>query len=90
MIEWLLSAQRDLDGLSIEIRRRLLRRIFALLQNHFPGSSKPLSGVKKGERSLRVGDYRVIYRVRNGGILVIAVGHRREIYDVWKNRLSSY
>jgi mRNA interferase RelE/StbE len=42
---------------------------------------KKLSGYDDRYR-LRVGDYRVIYEVKNGQliILVIGVGHRREIY----------
>jgi len=42
---------------------------------------RKLSGYDDRYR-LRVGDYRVIYEVKNGQliILVIGVGHRREIY----------
>ena len=30
---------------------------------------------------LRVGDWRIIFYVEGGTITVVAVGHRREIYD---------
>jgi mRNA-degrading endonuclease RelE of RelBE toxin-antitoxin system len=41
---------------------------------------KPLSHDLAGLRSLRTSDYRIIYRVRGGVlvVLVVAVGHRRE------------
>jgi mRNA interferase RelE/StbE len=35
---------------------------------------------RKGSR-LRVGDWRVIFYEEGASIVVIAVGHRREIYD---------
>lgn len=48
-----------------------------------PLSGKKLMGELKGLRSLRVGDYRVIYCVIASKILiqVIKIGHRREIYS---------
>ena len=37
----------------------------------------------EGVRSHRVGDYRILYRVKNREliILVIGIAHRREVYD---------
>ncbi|NRA46620.1 MAG: type II toxin-antitoxin system RelE/ParE family toxin [Oligoflexales bacterium] len=44
---------------------------------------KPLRYSLKSCRSLRVGDYRVIYRVSESTItvLVIKIGHRRDVYQ---------
>ncbi len=43
---------------------------------------KPLHGELKGLRSYRFGSYRILYEVRRGELLVIVIdlGHRREIY----------
>lgn len=43
---------------------------------------KPLTGSLKGRWRYRVGDYRVICRITDGSldILVIEIGHRREVY----------
>ena len=43
---------------------------------------KPLLLTLKGLRSLRTGDYRIVYRVIESRveILVVAVGHRRDVY----------
>jgi mRNA interferase RelE/StbE len=43
---------------------------------------KPLHGELKGLRSCRFGSYRILYEVRKGELLVIVIdlGHRREIY----------
>ena len=59
---------------------RIARRINALAQQPYLGKS--LKGRLKDKRSLRVGAFRVIYRldtVRHQ-VVVENVGHRREIY----------
>jgi mRNA interferase RelE/StbE len=43
------------------------------------GNVKRLKG-RLGSR-LRVGDWRVIFYEEAGSIIIVAVGHRREIYD---------
>lgn len=59
-------------------------RIDAALQylRHEPLAGKKLSGEHKGEYSLRVWPYRIIYTVQKKEILVIvlAIGHRQGIY----------
>jgi len=46
-----------------------------------PPGGKPLAGDFKGLRSYRCGDYRVIYSMMPGGILVLRIAHRREVYE---------
>ena len=43
---------------------------------------KPLSANRAGQWRYRVGDYRIIVKIENERlvILVIAIGHRREVY----------
>ena len=43
------------------------------------GDIKRLKG-RAGSR-LRVGDWRVIFDKKDGTIIVVAVGHRRDVYD---------
>lgn len=44
---------------------------------------KPLSANRAGQWRYRVGDYRIIAKIEDDKliILVIAIGHRREIYN---------
>ena len=44
---------------------------------------KPLSANRVGQWRYRIGDYRVITKIEDNKliVLVIAVGHRKEIYD---------
>jgi len=44
---------------------------------------KPLQYSLKGHRRLRVGDYRVIYRIDslNFVVLIVAIEHRKSVYE---------
>ena len=59
---------------------RLINAIESLAADPFQG--KKLKGKFDGDYSLRVGSYRVIYSVFKDRLLIIIidVGHRREIY----------
>ena len=76
------SAERDLGGLSASTQDRLIRAIDGLAANPRPSSVKKLRGTRDLWR-IRVGDYRVIYRVDDGRRLVDVshVRHRREAYQ---------
>ncbi|MBF0337270.1 MAG: type II toxin-antitoxin system RelE/ParE family toxin [Nitrospirae bacterium] len=44
------------------------------------GEGKALDGKLKGKYRLKVGDYRVIYTIKESTVWIISVGHRRDIY----------
>lgn len=75
------SALKALRKLDRETARRILTATDALASDPRPPGCKQLRG-GSGEMRIRVGDYRVIYDVNDGEvvILVLAIGHRREIY----------
>lgn len=75
------SALKSLRKLDRVVARRILRAIDALSLNPRPSGCKQLKG-GMGEMRTRVGDYRVIYDVADDEVivLVLAVGHRREVY----------
>jgi hypothetical protein len=54
-----------------------------------PERGKPLQLTLKGLRSWRTGDFRIVYRIveQTIEILVVAVGHRREVYDRLRERV---
>lgn len=75
------SVVKYLRKLDRSTQRRLLNAIEELANDPTPPRSIHLKG-GQGERRIRVGDYRVIYEVNNGEliILVLKIGHRRDIY----------
>lgn len=74
------TAEKELDRLPAPVHNRLVQRILTLETNARPREVKKLSG--KEEYRLRVGDYRILYRIddRERRIDIVAVGHRGEIY----------
>ena len=74
------SVQKELDRLPDDVVKRILARLSQLETNPRPPDVKKLKG--RDAWRIRVGDYRVIYEIhdRELQILIITVGHRREIY----------
>lgn len=75
------AAARQLRKLDVSARQRIDGVIALLAENPRPPSGRRLVG-GEGAWRVRTGDYRVIYDIDDGVlvVLVIAVGHRREIY----------
>ena len=82
------EAKRNVEKLDPSIRKIIARAIKPLAAN--PAKGKPLAYDLAGLHSLRTSDYRIIYRRKEKEliIIVIAVGHRREIYKKLKALLS--
>lgn len=49
---------------------------------------RPLRQSLKGHRKLRVGDYRIIYRIDCDKIIILKIGHRKEVYNKVSNRIN--
>lgn len=80
-IEFSARAERLFRDLPRKIQVRLTPRIDALAEDPRPQGAEKLSGEEDLYR-LRVGDYRIIYQIQERAllILVVGVGHRREVY----------
>ena len=74
------SAAKELERLAKPDRVWIVNAIDRLAEHPFSGNV--LKGDLRGLRRLRVGDYRVLYEVRNETlvVLVVRVAHRREVY----------
>ncbi len=80
-VEFAPRTRRELRKLSSEIRKRVLKKIASLSENPFPHGYTEMKGSQNYYR-VKVSDYRIIYTVEHGEllILVVSIGHRREIY----------
>ena len=77
------SAERDLRGLPRQVQVRIARAIDRLAASPRLRGAKLLVGPGPPRIwRVRVGDYRILYEIRDDQliVLVIAVGHRRDIY----------
>lgn len=77
-------AQKDLPKISQDIRQKIRQSIEVKLTSAPEEFGEPLRRTLKGYWKLRVGDYRIIYKVAGKTVIVFRVGHRREIYDKGK------
>ncbi len=81
-ISYVPSAAKTIRKLEKSTARRLLEAIDGLTIDPRPPGCIQLKG-GRGEFRIRVGDYRVIYDVQDDElvVLVLRVGHRREVYQ---------
>lgn len=81
-IEYLKSVlKKDLATLSQPVLIQIKTAIEEKLMLDPIGFGKPLRYNLKGCRSLRVGDYRILYQINKQTILVVAIKHRKEVYE---------
>jgi len=75
------TARKDLARLQPSTVSRLVEAIEYLADDPHPQGSKKLKGFEYRYR-IRVGDYRVIYEIRNAilTVFIIRIGHRKDIY----------
>ena len=80
-IAWRPAAERAFLTLPNHIQRLMQPRIDALTEEPRPPGCKKLSGQSARYR-IRVGDYRLVYEIRDRLLLVLVVhvGHRRDVY----------
>ena len=75
------KADKQLDDLSLLLQRRITQALEDLEPNPRPPGAIKLQGSDDLWR-IRVGEYRVVYTINDGKLLVLVVrlGHRRDIY----------
>ena len=78
-------AEKQLAGLQISEQGRILVRLESLADNPRPPGAVKLTGTEDGWR-VRVGHFRVLYEIRDRDliVLVVEIGHPREVYRRFK------
>jgi mRNA interferase RelE/StbE len=79
-VDFVPSAAKELAKLSTRERQRIAAKIDAVAARPRPPGAEKLAGIDAWR--VRAGDYRIVYEVRDRAlvVLVLAVGHRRDIY----------
>lgn len=70
----------DLPKIPKNFQETIRRAIEERLANEPLSYGEPLRQSLKGHRKLRVGDYRVIYRINAKDVIILKIGHRKEVY----------
>lgn len=73
--------KEDLPEIPRNMKERIRRAIEERLLIDPEKYGEPLRRGLSGYRKLRVGDYRVIYKVDRESIAVFKIGHRKEVYQ---------
>lgn len=72
-------AEKDIKKLAPAIKRQIGKAILKLHSNPLEHSEK-MTDHKIGTYRFRIGDYRVVFDIEGSDIVILRVGHRREIY----------
>jgi len=73
--------KEDLRGIPANIKSRIRKAIETRLLKDPVMFGQPLRQSLKGHRKLRVGDWRVIYRVEHSTIVILMIGSRKDVYE---------
>lgn len=78
----------DIKKISDDWKERIAETIKIKLSAAPAMFGKPLRRSLKGYRKLRVGDYRVIYRIEKTTVKIFMIGHRSTVYEFVLKRLG--
>ena len=83
-IEFLPSAKKELKKLDFVVQKQVKEKIVLLASdpNQLKNNIKALKGEFSGKFRLRIGSYRVVFRIveEKVVIIVVRIGHRKEVY----------
>ncbi|MBW1816183.1 MAG: type II toxin-antitoxin system RelE/ParE family toxin [Deltaproteobacteria bacterium] len=77
----------DLPKLDARARSRIKNAIEQRLIQAPDRYGKPLQRTLKGHWKMRVGDYRVVFRIRESAVHVFAIIHRKDVYRLVERRI---
>jgi len=72
-------------GMRALIRKAIETRLMYAPQDY----GEPLRKTLKGYWKLRVGDYRIVFKIRENIVQIIGIGHRKDIYERMFSRIDS-
>lgn len=75
------EVKEDIRNIPANIKTRIRKAIEARLQVDPIQYGQPLRQSLKGHRKLRVGDWRVIYRIEGSTVIILMIGNRKDVYN---------
>ncbi len=73
--------RKDLPKIPKNLQKRIRKAIEERLLAEPTKYGQPLKRGLQQYRKLRVGDYRVIYKIDKKDIIIFKIGHRKEVYQ---------
>ena len=81
------EVKTDISRINKKLRSRIKKVIETRLMTAPQQYGEPLKKTLKGYWKLRVGDYRIVFKVSKNELIVFAVIHRKTIYEQIGKRL---
>jgi mRNA interferase RelE/StbE len=81
-------ARVDIPALPKTVRNRIRAAVETKLRTHPDLYGKPLRRSLHGYRKVRVGNYRVVFRIEKKKVKIFAIRHRKEVYEMAEVRVS--
>ena len=81
-------ASEDLPSIPGNLRRRIADAIETRLTETPQQFGAPLRKTLKGYWKLRVGDYRVVFKVMTAEVRILAIRHRKQVYEDVEKRIT--
>jgi mRNA interferase RelE/StbE len=78
--------QEDIPRIAEPWREKIKSAIAEKLTTHPDVYGKPLRRSLRGYRKLRVGDYRIVFRIDSIFVKVFAIAHRSVVYKIMGHR----
>ncbi len=78
----------DLPKIDMKNRSMIKKAIEERLATQPEVFGKPLQRTLKGYWKLRVGEYRVVFKILENDILVLGIIHRKDVYQRVKKRIA--
>jgi len=72
------GVEKDFKGIEVNQRKRIIKKIETVL-SQTSHKGKQLKGEYKGFWRIRIGDYRVVYKIMQKDVVIVAVGHKRGV-----------
>ena len=66
------------------IKRAIEERLTTLPEQY----GKPLRGTRKGYWKLRIGEYRVVFKITGEAVFILGIIHRRDVYKRIMHRVA--
>ena len=80
--------KEDLPSIPKANKEQIKKAVMERLATNPVEYGKPLRQKLRGYLKMRVGNWRVIYKVRDSSVIIYAIGIRRDIYSFATRRLN--
>lgn len=80
------AVKNDLAKINENIKKRLKKAVESRLMTAPEKYGEPLRKTLRGYWKLRVGDYRIVFKVSGNAIIVFGIIHRRAVYEMISKR----